>query len=570
MPGGDETDVVAVVAGGRALAEAALRCWDTGRAILPVNPAFTGAEITALLDRLRPTAVARGADDLDAAPARPDGVRAPGGIVAVVVTSGTSGAPKGVELTRAGMEAMGHGYSAGLDAGPADRWLACLPLHHVASLGALARSYVTGVPCTVHDSFDLERVARSPRTEGTTMVSVVPTVMRRLLDSGAPLHEYRRVIVGGAPCPPALRARAESAGVGVVDAYGLSETWGGFTLDGLPIDGAHARIGADDEILVRGAMVMHGYRLDPALTAAAIDTDGWFHTGDIGTIDADGRVRVVDRLKDLVITGGVNVSPTEVESVLLHHPDVADVCVVGVPDDEWGERVVAFVVARAGAPAPSVDELRAFGREHLSGPKLPRAARVGRRDPAHRERQAVAAGPTGDAVTRRRIRRTGRRAAANGLPGARSGSVVTEGLLPGAEPSVHDTVGTGPFTRAVREQAVGEPAIEILRVDPDVAGIRVHRRSGPPQEVTTDPALERDQIDAEIGAEREHRSGCLHPAGRGNEVVALRERRQFVGVPVAIGRRPFFGRSRHVVPCSHACRPSPTSPLPRSSSTASP
>jgi O-succinylbenzoic acid--CoA ligase len=372
--GAGETEVVAVVAGGRALAEAALRCWDAGRAILPVNPAFTAAEITALLERLRPTYVA--ADDLDPAGPRADGVPAPGGIAAVVVTSGTAGAPKGVELTRAGMEVMGHGYSAGLDAGPGDRWLTCLPLHHVASLGALARSYVTGVPCTVHDSFDLERVAHSPRTEGTTMVSVVPTVLRRLLDARAPLHEYRRVIVGGAPCPPALRNRAEMAGVRVVDAYGLSETWGGFALDGMPIDGARARTGTDAEILVHGAMVMHGYRLDPALTAAAIDRDGWFHTGDIGTIDSDGRVRVVDRLKDLVITGGVNVSPTEVEAVLLHHPDVDDVCVVGVPDDEWGELVVAFVVARDGGVAPSVDELRAFGREHLSSPKLPRAARV--------------------------------------------------------------------------------------------------------------------------------------------------------------------------------------------------
>ncbi len=129
---------------------------------------------------------------------------------------------------------MGRGYSDGLDAGPADRWLACLPLHHVASLGVLARSYVTGVPYTVHDGFDLDRVARSPRTEGTTIVSLVPTTLRRLLDAGAPLHEYRLIVLGGAPCPPALRARAEEAGVGVVDAYGLSETWGGFALDGAP------------------------------------------------------------------------------------------------------------------------------------------------------------------------------------------------------------------------------------------------------------------------------------------------------------------------------------------------
>jgi len=243
------------------------------------------------------------------------------------------------------------------------------------------------VPCTVHAGFDAERVARSPRAEGTTIVSLVPTAIRRLLDAGAPLHEFRWVIAGGAPCPPALRARAEELGVRIVDAYGLSETWGGFALDGMPIDGAEVRIAAAEaeadatvdglgEILVRGRMVMRGYRLDPIRSQSAFGPDGWFHTGDIGSIDAAGRVRVTDRVKDLVITGGVNVSPTEVEAVLGRHPDVHDVCVVGVPDDEWGELVTAFVVPRAETRAPSVDELRAFAREQLSGPKLPRAART--------------------------------------------------------------------------------------------------------------------------------------------------------------------------------------------------
>ena len=375
MAPADETDVVAVIASGNVLASAARDCWDEDRAILPVNPAFTPDEVTTLLARLRPTHIVQGSG---AAERNPDGIAAPAGTAAIVVTSGTEGLPKGVELTRTGMEVMGRGYSAGLDAGPADRWLACLPLHHVASLGALARSYVTGVPATVHDRLDLELVARSPRDEGTTIVSLVPTVMKRLLDAGAPLHEFRRVITGGAPCPPALRARAEDAGVHVVDAYGLSETWGGFALDGIAISDAQVRIadaGPDGEILVRGPMVMRAYRLDPERTTAALGPQGWFRTGDAGTIEA-GRIRVVDRLKDVVITGGVNVSPTEVEAVLARHPAVADACVVGTPDDEWGEIVTAFVVPRPGASAPSLEELRAFGRDALSGPKLPRAAHV--------------------------------------------------------------------------------------------------------------------------------------------------------------------------------------------------
>ncbi|MGI9033533.1 MAG: class I adenylate-forming enzyme family protein, partial [Acidimicrobiales bacterium] len=127
-----------------------------------------------------------------------------------------------------------------------------------------------------------------------------------------------------------------------------------------------------DEIQVRGAPVMRGYRLRPTETVLALSTDGWLHTGDAGAWDADGSLRVVDRLRDLVVSGGVNVSPTEVETVLSRHPAVADVGVVGAPDPEWGEVVVAFVVPAAGCPPPALDELRALGAEHLSAAKLPR------------------------------------------------------------------------------------------------------------------------------------------------------------------------------------------------------
>jgi O-succinylbenzoic acid--CoA ligase len=197
-----------------------------------------------------------------------------------------------------------------------------------------------------------------------------------LLDHGAPLHEYRCVIVGGATCPTSLRERAEAADVNVVDAYGLTETWGGFALDGLPIAGVEARLEPDtNEILVRGAVVMRGYRDDPAQSRVAIDDDGWLHTGDIGVLDGD-RVRVVDRCKDIIITGGVNVSPTAVESALALHPAVLDVCVLGVADDEWGERVVACVVVREGKSTPALDEVRDFARAHLAAAQLPRELRI--------------------------------------------------------------------------------------------------------------------------------------------------------------------------------------------------
>jgi O-succinylbenzoic acid--CoA ligase len=369
MPAADETEVVAAPLAGRALGAVVMRCWDEGVSVLPINPNLPVPERDRLLAALRPTML----DDGSTRTRLTDGVPAAADVVAVVATSGTTGEPKGVELTRAGMVAMGRGYCAGVGATEADNWLACLPLHHVASLGVLARSVVTGVRYTVHDSFDLDRVARSPREEGTTIVSLVPTTVQRLLDAGAPLHEYRCIVIGGAPCPPALRARAEAAGVTVFDAYGLSETWSGCALNGRPIDGATITLAPETgEILVRGDLVMRGYRLDPARTADVLEPDGTLHTGDIGEF-VDGRLQVVDRIKDLIITGGVNVSPTEVEGVLGRHPAVEVVCVIGVADDEWGERVVAYVVALAPV---TVDDLRSFAREHLAAAKLPREMRL--------------------------------------------------------------------------------------------------------------------------------------------------------------------------------------------------
>jgi O-succinylbenzoic acid--CoA ligase len=246
-----------------------------------------------------------------------------------------------------------------------------LPLHHVAGLAILARARVSGTPVITHPAFDLDAVGAAPRVEGATIVSLVPTMLRRLLDAGAPVHEYRYIIVGGAPTPLEWRARAEASGARVIDAYGLSETWGGIVLDGVPVHGAEVRLAPDDEILVRGPMVMRRYRLAPDETSAAFTGDGWLRTGDIGEL-RDGRVHVVDRARDLVITGGVNVSPTAVESVLSAHPDVIDVCVAGSPDAEWGERVVAFVVPRDRGMGLTLENLRAFGRDRLSAAQLPK------------------------------------------------------------------------------------------------------------------------------------------------------------------------------------------------------
>jgi O-succinylbenzoic acid--CoA ligase len=322
-------------------AAAAIRAaWDAGDAVLVLDPRAPQAEVGEVLERIRP---GEGVD--------PD-------VAAVVATSGTAGQPKGVELTWDGLAASAAAVHRALDAGPGDRWLACLPLHYVAGLAVVGRAWATGLPVTVAGGFDVTAAADA------TLVSLVPTMVRRLREAGVDLSRFRRILLGGAP--------VQETGPNIVATYGMTETWGGVVHDGHPLDGVELSLGERDEILVRAPMVMRGYRLDPGQTAAALTADGWLRTGDAGRIDADGRLRVVDRLRDLVITGGVNVSPSEVEAVLAEHPGIADVAVAGAPDPDWGERVVAHVVPEDPAAPPDVAELRSFAADRLSAAKLPR------------------------------------------------------------------------------------------------------------------------------------------------------------------------------------------------------
>jgi O-succinylbenzoic acid--CoA ligase len=300
-------------------------------------------------------------------------------VAAVVSTSGTTAEPRQVVLTRAAMEASANAVSVALGGVASDdRWLCCVPLHYVAGLAIVARSYFCRTAITVHPSFELAAVAAAagpadgPRC---TLVSLVPTMLTRLMDAGAPLGRFRRVLLGGAPVPLPLRQRAESGGARINATYGLSETGGGCVHDGEPLTGVEISFSAEGEILVRGAVVMRGYHRDPAATERAFTPDGWLRTGDLGRLDADGRLQVIDRLKDVVITGGVKVSPAAVEGVLAEHPLVLDVGVVGQPDDEWGERVVACVVPRSRLERPTLGDLRRFAAGRLTAAELPRQLR---------------------------------------------------------------------------------------------------------------------------------------------------------------------------------------------------
>jgi O-succinylbenzoic acid--CoA ligase len=337
--------------------------WDGERAVLPLDPAAPAAERDRILAALRPTHLL----DADGLRPLPGGEAVVAEVAAVVATSGTTGKPKGVELTWTGMRASAGAVSRAVGAGPGDVWLCCLPVHAVGGLSVVARAWTSGLAVEVARPSPAVLAATSG-----TLVSLVPTVLARCVEAGVALGRFRRILVGGAPLDEAARRRAQAAGASVVATYGLTETWGGVVHEGHPLDGVELRLDADGEILVGGPTVMRGYRLRPEETAAVLSADGWLRTGDVGAWADDGTLRVVDRRRDLVITGGVNVSPTEVEAVLGRHPGVQDVCVAGAPDREWGERVVAHVVPVDPTRPPRLAELRAFAADQLSAPKLPR------------------------------------------------------------------------------------------------------------------------------------------------------------------------------------------------------
>jgi O-succinylbenzoic acid--CoA ligase len=259
----------------------------------------------------------------------------------VVATSGTSGQPRGVVLTHDAVLASAVATSRRLGVTRDDVWLACLPLSHVGGLAVVTRALLTDTRLVVHDGFDAAAVT-SAATNGATLVSLVPTALRRV-DPAL----FRRVLLGGAPPPGDLAHN-------VVTTYGMTETGSGVVYDGHPLDGVEVRID-HGEILVRGPMLMRCYRDG----SSPVTDGGWLPTGDLGELDANGRLRVSGRRSELIITGGENVWPATVEAALAMHPEVSDVAVTGEDDPEWGQRVVAWVVPTHPENPPSLASVRA-------------------------------------------------------------------------------------------------------------------------------------------------------------------------------------------------------------------
>ena len=285
------------------------------------------------------------------------------GTITMMFTSGTTSAAKPVYLTLENWEANAIGSALALGFDLDERWLCTMPLAHVGGLSILLRSTLYGTTVVLQDHFDTDAVKAQLMAEdrGITLVSLVPTMLARLLDAGlSHPPTLRWVLLGGGPIPPGLVARAEAAGVPVAWTYGMTEACSQIATFGVPLHGVDLRF-VEGEIQVRGPIVSPG----------ALAPDGWLHTGDLGKLDERGRLRVTGRQADTIVTGGENVAPAEIEAVLMEHPAVEDAGVFARTDPAWGERVVATVVLRAGQRA-SQTELQAFVGTRLARFKVPK------------------------------------------------------------------------------------------------------------------------------------------------------------------------------------------------------
>ncbi len=338
----------------------------TGPAILPLDAGLSPGRLAEVVAALGPGSIEDAEGAITVRSARDEGVAEDTAVV--VRTSGSTGASKGVELSAAALRHSARACLDRLGARPGERWLCCLPVTHVAGLQVLVRSLLNGTEPVLAERADAETVAGS----GCAHVSLVPTQLHRLLEvpgSGPakPLAGYSSVLLGGAAAPASLLDAARDAGVPVTTTYGMTETCGGCVYDGVPLDAVRVELRDDDEaqgrIWISGPVLFSRYRGQLAGQAAL--RDGWFRTGDLGRLDASGRVMVRGRADDVINTGGHKVVPGEVAAALQTCPGVKDVAVVGQPDPEWGERVIAVVVPADPADPPPLELLRLHVQERL-------------------------------------------------------------------------------------------------------------------------------------------------------------------------------------------------------------
>ncbi|MBS1138731.1 MAG: AMP-dependent synthetase and ligase [Proteobacteria bacterium] len=296
-------------------------------------------------------------------------------VALIISTSGSEGNPRAVLLGKSQLDAAAAASNSLLSLAPGDLWLNCLPLYHIGGQCILWRCARAAAGVLLHDGFDAARVASDLTKQPVSHISLVPAMLARLLDLGIrPPPSLRVTLIGGAALSRPLYEKAMAAGWPLYPSYGMSETAAQCAtfdpadgpwhegLVGKPMPGHEIRIGDDGRIRIRGPQVMLGY-----LDGSGLDGDGWLLTGDLGEIDTCGRLTVLGRADDMLISGGRNVHPQEVESCLAACPGVEDIAVTGLPDPVWGDLIVALVV---GPVAP--ENLLAHARNHLPSAALPR------------------------------------------------------------------------------------------------------------------------------------------------------------------------------------------------------
>jgi O-succinylbenzoic acid--CoA ligase len=399
-------DGVAIAAGASELALAAMACAAAKVALLPLDPLLAEAawpRLQALaggrLQRLSPlpdsaylaraacaplAAERQRANVTELADALSDAKPADAAatdLALLIATSGSEGAPKVVMLSEANVDAAAAAANERLPLHLGDVWLACLPLHHIAGIAILGRCLRAAATLLLHEGFSAAAVWEDLHARRVTHLSLVPAMLARLLDAaqGAPPpSSLRHALIGGAALSRPLFERALASGWPIRPSWGMSEsTAQAATLPrpdgdwqvgevGHLLSGLQARVAADGRLYLRGAQVMAGY-LNPAWRHGDGLEDGWLPTGDLGRVDAHGRLTILGRVDDILISGGVNVHPIEVESCLAACPGVADVAVTAVVDPVWGDLLVALVVGPAALGA-----LHDWSRQHLVAAKRPR------------------------------------------------------------------------------------------------------------------------------------------------------------------------------------------------------
>jgi len=367
--------LAARIADAESLALLALAAPRAGRALLPVNPALPEERQSGLL------AAAGITDPLDtlpapvsAAPARPG--LAPDRVQLIVATSGSTGTPKGTMLTGANLAAAVRASRRMIPLDSGDVWLACLPMVHIGGLSILLRCLDAGATVRLHPRFDVKTISADLEAGLVSHVSLVPAMLGLLLDHGCrPAPRLRCALIGGAGLPAALAERALKAGWPLMPSYGMSEAGSQVAtcpnlaewspgLAGLPLPGVEIGFSSSGRVRVRGPMVMAGYLSPDLRPGIGLTPEGWFETNDLGRLDEQGRLVILGRADDMLISGGENVHPAEIEALAGRCPGLRSVAITGRPDPVWGDLIVAILVGEV-APDLFLDWCRAHLPSHL-------------------------------------------------------------------------------------------------------------------------------------------------------------------------------------------------------------